>query len=98
MELRIVVYREGPAWIAQCLEHDIAAQAQTAHDLRERFDRTLVREADYTRRIHGEAFAGIGPAPQRFFDLFESCGAPAEDWDAPEELGGADIKMALCAA
>jgi hypothetical protein len=71
IELRIVAYREGDAFAAQCLEYDIAAQGPDLKTLMRRIDNAICREAEYTKEAHGEYFAGLTPAPDYFNALFE---------------------------
>lgn len=53
-------------WIAQCLEHDIGAQAATLDDLVPRFFAALNAEYKESLYRHGEPpFAHISPAPER---------------------------------
>ena len=70
---RIVVYRDGDTWIAQCLEHDIAAQAHDLRELQHRMSVALEAERQETLTRFGEEFSGIDPAPQEFFDMYEEC-------------------------
>jgi len=71
IELRIVAYREGDVFAAQCLEYDIAAQAPDLKTLLRRIDNAICREAEYTQQTHGEVFKGIAPAPDYFTALYE---------------------------
>ncbi len=69
--IRIIVFNDGGAWVAQCLEYDICAQADDLEELRDRIDATIEAERDYTRSKGKEAFEGIGPAPKHFADMWE---------------------------
>lgn len=70
IELRIVAYREGDAFAAQCLEYDIAAQAPDLKTLLRRIDNAICSEAEYTEKTHGKVFEGIGPAPDFYTALY----------------------------
>ena len=70
--IRVVVYREDEAWIAQCVEYDICAQGKDFDTAMRRLIGTVNAECDYTLKKHGKEFAGIGPAPSVFADKFEA--------------------------
>ena len=70
-ELRVVVFREGDYWVAQCLEYDIGAQAKDLSDLQARFALTLEAERQESIKHHGKPFAGIDPAPRHFHEMWE---------------------------
>lgn len=95
--IRIVVYRDGQAWVAQCLEHDIGAQAESPSDLRNRLDEVLWLEATVSRERMGKAFEGISPAPDHFFKMWDDCETAPSVWDSPTGLEHAKLEMALCA-
>ena len=68
LRLTIIVRRSGGAWIAQCLDHDIAAQGPTLDDCKLRFMRTLssriIRDLKNGRR----PLADLPPAPRVYYD------------------------------
>lgn len=70
--LRIVAFKEGDAWAAQCLEYDIAAQGPTPEVVMRRMNNALCREAEYTHEHNGAPFKGIDPAPEFFVALYEN--------------------------
>lgn len=63
-ELRIVIVKEEDMFLAQCLEHDICAQAKDIS--------TLQRRLEDTFRFESEAGSidGIPPAPEHFRKLW----------------------------
>ena len=69
--IRVVVFRDGDVWVAQCLEYDIGAQASDIDTLNERLKAVLKAELKESHERNGEPFAGIGPAPQRFQQMWE---------------------------
>lgn len=69
--LRVVYLREGDSWIAQCLEHDIAAQGKTLPDVEEAFRRTVVGQIMLDLRKGREPFEGIKPAPKMYWRKFD---------------------------
>jgi hypothetical protein len=64
--LRVVVFKDGDLWVAQCLEHDIGAQAPTIDALNVRLKVVLDAELKESLERHYAPFAGIPPAPERF--------------------------------
>lgn len=70
--IRVIAYREGDTWVAQCLEYDISAQGADFETAKRRLAATVNCEAQYTREKHGEAFKGIEPAPSIFAAMFDS--------------------------
>lgn len=87
--IRVIAYREGDMWVAQCLEHDISAQGADFQTVMRRLAATLHCEADYTKEKHGEAFATIDAAPETFFHMFEA--AEGEALRAAENM---ELKIA----
>jgi hypothetical protein len=64
--IRVVVFHDNGMWVAQCLEHDIGAQAIDIDTLNSRLDAVLRAEINESVKKHGKPFAGIAPAPERF--------------------------------
>lgn len=69
--VRAVIFRDGGAWVAQCLEHDIGAQAPDLDALQFRFSVALNAELHESMERNGAPFAGIDPAPQEFHEMWE---------------------------
>ena len=63
MGIRIVAFKEGDTWIAQCLEVDISAQASDLNTLSDRIEVAIEAEKPFT---------GIARAPDHFFKMWES--------------------------
>lgn len=87
---RVVVFKDGDTYVAQCLEHDICAQADDVKALRHRMQAAIDAERDYARTIGKNLTDTVSPAPKHFFAMFEKA------WGA--EQGGQDMRVALCAA
>lgn len=71
-ELRVVYYQEDERWVAQCLEYDIGAQAESLSELAMIFGLTLRMEQQESLKRHGTPFAGIDPAPEYFQKMWEN--------------------------
>ena len=69
--IRVLVIREEGHYVAQCLEYDIGAQADDLDELRVRLMVAVEAERQESIKRHGSPFAGLGPAPYRFYDLWE---------------------------
>ena len=65
--LGVVVLRDDDLWVAQCLEHDIGAQAADVDTLMTRLEVVLKAEMKESMAAHGKPFAGIGPAPRTVY-------------------------------
>jgi len=70
--IRVIVFQEGGLWVAQCLEHDIGAQAADVDTLISRLEVALKAELKESMR-HGKPLAGIDPAPERFHRMWDRC-------------------------
>ena len=68
-----VILFESPEgiWSAQCLQYDIAAQARTFQDILYEFERVVVSHIALNHEEGKEAFAGIKPAPDEFWALYD---------------------------
>lgn len=100
-QLRVVIFRDGDLWAAQCLEYDIGAQAHDLKDLQTRFVLTVKAEVQESVNRHGEPFKGIDPAPQHFHEMWEGRSGsftPLET-NRPTAFDGhlTELDMALCA-
>lgn len=81
-----VLFQEGEWWSAQCLEYDIAAQAKSLPDLRYELQRVLVSHISVSSELGREPFDGIGPAPQKFWKMFEEAKMSVVSDDLPFRL------------
>lgn len=68
--IRVVAYRDGDAWVAQCLEYDIFAQGADFQSAMRRLTATVNLECKHTLAATGTAFGGIDPAPSIFETMF----------------------------
>jgi len=89
-QIRAVLFEEGGAWSAQCLDYDIAAQAETLLDLHDELTRVLVSHVAASIQLGQEPFSAFKPAPQKFWDLYES-GLRLESKPVPFTLAKAQL-------
>jgi hypothetical protein len=93
--IRVIVFRQGQQLFAQCLEHDIAVQADDIEVLRRRIE--LALEAESSER--GGDLSSIGPAPDYYFRMWREAKADLTPHRRRRD-GKRDvpvIRMALCA-
>jgi len=69
---RVVLFKEGKTWSAQCLEFDIATQAKTPRDLAFAIQRAIAGQILVAAQNRMTPFKGLPPAPKRFWKMFES--------------------------
>ena len=97
--IRVAVYQDGAAWIAQCLDHDICVQAPDVSTLTERFNAVL--RADYMESLErtGVPFGGIGPAPAFIRQQHErlEAGFTSSGFIRGKNEEAVEYEMALCA-
>ena len=68
--LRVIYLRETDYWVAQCLEHDIAAQGKTLSEVEDAFRKTLVGQIILDLRKGREPLEDIKPAPSMYWRKF----------------------------
>ncbi len=90
---RVIVFKDGDDWIAQCLEYDICAHAKDEETLKQRFIALFGFERNMSIERNGSPFAGIDKAPEQFFEMWNRC-IEAGEMEAP----GGHIALARCEA
>ena len=78
INIRVLLFRDGEWWIAQCLEYDIAAQARTLPEIEREFGRVLLAQAAIGTERGQPLFEGIPPAPAEFHERFKRAGKRGE--------------------
>jgi hypothetical protein len=82
--VRIVAFKEGDIWVAQCLEHDVCVQAADLDTLRGRMEVALLAESPLKE---------LPQAPAHFFGLWDR----KSDFHQSGKSDGCEYEMALCA-
>ena len=67
----VLAFQEGEQWSAQCLQYDIAVQANSLPELTKAFERALVGHIVVSLELGLEPFAGLSAAPKKFWDLYQ---------------------------
>lgn len=88
-EFRVVVFKEGDLYIAQCLEHDICAQASDVNALGRRMDAVIGAEREFAQANGKSLVEVLGPAPQHYHDMWDKA------WGSRQDSG--TMRLALCA-
>ncbi len=83
--ISVLAFQEGEWWSAQCLQYDIAAQAKTLPDLFYELGRTLAGYYALAAKAGDAPFAGIGPAPKNFWDMFPAQAKKIEELEAERD-------------
>src|SRR5258708_2272560 len=97
--IRVITFKDGEMWVAQCLEYDISAQAADLDTLHDRLLITLDADRGESIKRHGRPFAGIDPAPRHFHEMWEKRSGvfnPRRPSRLPTD-GHVNLDMALCA-
>lgn len=82
VEVRILIFKGRQKWVAQCLEYDIAVQAEDRDQLRAAFGRAVDAERVFCQMKGLEPFERLPSAPQRYFDRWDqlAAGESREPW------------------
>jgi hypothetical protein len=68
LTLTIFLQKDGNAWVAQCLEYDIAAQAPAIEEVKLRFMKTVRQQIMIDLQEQRMPLEDLGQAPEHFFD------------------------------
>ena len=66
----VLIEREPGQWVAQCLEHDIGAQAPTLQDLVKNLHRALIGHIAICEANGVKPFFSLEPAPTEYWNLW----------------------------
>jgi hypothetical protein len=80
IQIRAVIFQDASLWCAQCLEHDIAVQANSVDKLIHELGSMLASYVELALIEKRDPFAGIPAAPAQFFEMFER----AHEFEAPK--------------
>lgn len=69
LTLRLLLIKEGSQWVAQCLEHDLAAQGEEIDDAIDAFASILAAKIISDTKAGREPLVNCKPAPAHYFAL-----------------------------
>jgi hypothetical protein len=84
--IHAVFFRHGDWWISQCLEYDLVTQSRRLEDLPSEVRRQLTVQIAGSVQRGIEPFAGLPPAPRRFWEMFDRAQSRVEPIKAVEGL------------
>ena len=67
----LLIEEDDGRWSAQCLEHDIVAQANRFSDLSYELEKVLVSHLVLSAAAGEAPFAGVPRAPREFHDMYD---------------------------
>ena len=92
--IRAVVFKEGEHWVAQCLEYRYAIQTRKIEDMPRVLRECLTAQILVSRELGIEPFNGFGPAPRRFWEMYERAEPFPESTQAPESSPEVEMRVA----
>jgi hypothetical protein len=95
--MNVIAYQEGDVWIAQGIEVDIVARANTLDALQSAFARAVERTILVSQHLHGSPFAGIGKAPDKFRAMFDQAHlrlVPISQSEFSKNANSVDLRLA----
>jgi hypothetical protein len=96
--IRVIVFREGDLYVAQCLEYDIATQAKSIESLIDRLELTLDAEFSLCEEQGKQPHKAIPPAPNYYHGLWETRFALLDRIAMPKPDGSRQFEVALAKA
>lgn len=82
-DLHIVLIQRDKWWVAQCLEHDIGAQAFSIPDAVYELQRSVAGHIAISKEIGKEPFADLPAAPEFYWKKFQGTTLRVESMDLP---------------
>lgn len=86
--LRVIVLLEGKHYVAQCLDYDIAVQAQDAQTLMRLLTLNLMTRITRAQATGTAPFEGLKAAPARYWEIFDKAPMQADQLRLPAGLPG----------
>ena len=99
-QIRVVMFKDGDIWVAQCLEFDIGAQGKDLDQLHARLVIAINLELQESLKVNGKPFAGIDPAPAQYERMWgQRSGAfkPVRPLRVGDDGQTVDLEIALAA-
>ena len=68
-QMTLLICQQGGSWVAQCVEYDICAQADTVDDVFYEFQRLLNVQIAMDCELGRTPLSDVPPAPEQFHNL-----------------------------
>lgn len=68
--LNVLIFQQGPFWVAQCLEHDINSQGTSIDQALDRLECILSISMEIDAEENKEPLKDIPPAPAKYMKMF----------------------------
>jgi|SRR5882724_11006566 len=97
--IHAVAFQRGDHWVAQCLDYDIATQAESLNDLVHEVERIIVAHLLLAKKGKNP-FANLPKAPQKFWEMYQNASIrltpvqPAEFPIPPEQRPSLELRAA----
>ncbi|MDX2019394.1 MAG: hypothetical protein SF187_04080 [Deltaproteobacteria bacterium] len=84
LNVHVLLQKEGPYWVAQCLQHDVAGQGKSVQDAAYAVEKALVSHLAMGLELKENPLATLpGPAPQTYWTKWESGWQMKDDLSLP---------------
>lgn len=97
--LRVLIFQEDGTWVAQVLEHNIAAHGETPYAALAAIQLSIKAHALFDTRYQRSPFSRLKPAPSIYFEAFERAqplpGLPKTHPEIAEPMHPAFIEAAM---
>ena len=81
--ISVVLFQRDKWWVAQCLQHDIGAQAYSIQDVMYELQRSIVGYLTVCEHLKREPFLDMPAAPDFYWKKFQGTSLTIESTDAP---------------
>jgi len=102
VKVRILIFKGRRKWVAQCLEFDIAVQADALEDLQAKFQVAIEGERRYCEERGLTPLTRLPEAPRRYFETWDdlqTVSPGGEPWnEIPPFIASAQTAVAIEAA
>ena len=70
-KIKVVLFRDGEWWVAQCLEYDLATQARDYNEVFGKLERLIAGRLAVAAQLNAEPFALLPKAPESYWRMYE---------------------------
>ena len=69
IKFRVLLFRDGPVWVSQCLDYDLNSQGQTPRDAVASVARVVATRALLDMKAGIEPLSQMRPAPEQYNEM-----------------------------